>query len=172
MDRELDELGGLAGQREIEEVIDGLGPVRLQVEHYRLGELTVGNRHGADRKLDQHGQPLPGGRRVGDDYLTAVDGLNQELAGDELVDFFAVFLPVAISQPIEVLADEDGSLRRLPRCLPNFFVEGDRRSGWRERHPAGLELHVMLTGFKWKVEHGQREEYLGEIARGIGEMPG
>ena len=154
----------LAREREVEEIVKRLRPVRFQVEQQGFRELAVADRDGADRKLQQHGQSLAGGGRVGDDHLASVDGVNQELVGDELVDALAVLLAEAVALAVEVLADEDGGLAGWPLDRPDFLLEGNDRTGRREGHLALLEDHVVLGGLERQVEHGQSEDHLREVA--------
>ena len=120
MDREVRELARL---REVELVVDDLRVVRLQVERDRLGRLAVGDRQGADRNLNKTDKPLPRGGRVGDHHLAAVDGVDDEFVGDELVEAFAVLVLVAVAVAVEVLADEDLHLVAHAAGRLDFLVE-------------------------------------------------
>ena len=123
-------------------------------------------------QLHQHAQPLPRRGRVGDHDLAAVDGVDDELAGDVLVELLAVLLAEAVARLVEVLADEHRHLA----------VRGRRRvrtSSWKAMTgPAGprfilpsVERDLVLGRLERQVEHRQGEHHLGEVAAGVGEVP-
>ena len=86
------EMGEIAGGREIEVVVDRLRPVRLEFHMDAAGRLALQSGHRADRYLQEDIELLPGRRGVGHHDMAAVEGVGEELAGDELVDLLAVDL--------------------------------------------------------------------------------
>ena len=128
VDREVRELAGLG---EVEEVVDraACGTARDRARRSAsYWPLATGDR--ADRQLQQHRELLPRRSRVRDDDLAAVDGVDDELAGDELVVLLAVLFAEAVAVAVEVLADEDGQLP--PACRrPVGLLRGRRSTGCR-----------------------------------------
>ena len=164
------EVGEAAGQREVEEVIDGLGAVGFEVEDDGAGRSAAGQRQGPDRDLQQHRELLPRRRRIRHHHLAAVDGLNDELIGDELLEAFAVLVAVAVVGLVEVLIDKDGGVARRRGDGADFLVEGDRRAGRGEGHLAGVELGLVLAALEGQIGDGQGQQHLVQIAGGRGDV--
>ena len=137
---------------------------------HALGRLTVGDGDRSLRHLQQHGQLLPSGRRVRDDHLAAIDGVNDELVGDVLVDLLAVFLTLSVAVLEEVLSDQDRHLVRARLRRFDLFMEDDHRAAGRERHLRSLEFRFMLRRLERQIEHRQREHHLREVAARIGDV--
>ena len=169
------ELGELPRQREVERVVDGLGVVRFEVEVHRLRVPAVGEWHRPHRQLQQHRKFLPAAGRVGDHHLAAVDSVDDEFAGHELVEPLPGFLAVAVSAAVEILADEDRQLAAGPDGGTHLFVERDQLAGGGQGHPAPVVNDLVLARFVRQIEHGEGQHHLGEVPRGgrdlLGEEP-
>ena len=164
-------MGELARAGEVELVVHGLRAVRLQVHLHGARELRPGQRDGPDGRLHQHAQPLPRRGRVGHHDLTAVDGVDEEFTRHVFIDPLAVLVAEPVGRPVVVLADEHRHLAVGAVGGADLFVEGDDRAGGGERHLAAVEGDLMLRGLERQVEDRQGEHHLGEVARGIGEVP-
>ena len=124
----------------------------------------------AGRDLQQHVELFLRRGGIGDDDLAAVDHVDQELLGDELVDLLAVFLAEAVAVAEEVLADEDRRMLGHFGGRLDFFVIDDHRAAGRERHLRALELGLVLGRLERQIEQGQRREHLGEVVRRLGQV--
>ena len=116
-------------------------------QRHAASVLAAGNRQGAGRDLQQHVDLLPRRRGIGHHDLAAVDHVDQEFFGDELVDLLAVHFAITVSLAEEVLADQDRRfLGHFGRRL-DLFVIDDRRAAGREGQLRALvELGLVLGG--------------------------
>ena len=164
------ELGELARRWEVEEVIDGLRAVRLQIKLVGLGKLGSGQRQCPVGQLHQHGQLLPAGGRVRHHDLSAIHHVDEELFGNELVEFLAVLIAEAVAVAVVVLADQDRQLATLASRRLHFLVEGNDLAGSLEAHGPLVELHFVLARIERQVEHGESKHHLREVLGGTWEV--
>ena len=98
----------VAGGREVKEVFETLGGIRVEGDLARARGPVSEHWHGSLWDLEEHVEFLSGTGGIGDHDLGPVDHSGYELIGDELVNLLAVLDAVAVSMAEVALADQKG----------------------------------------------------------------
>ena len=165
------EVGEFAGGREVKVVFERLRVVGLEAQVDGLRGLAVEHGNRPLGNLHQHVELLAGRGGVGDHHLAAVDRVDQEFVGDELVDRLAVLDALPVAVPEEILADEHLGRAVGGRGGLDLLVEDDHRPARREVHLRPVELRLVLGRLERQIEHGQGHQHFGEVARRGGQIP-
>ena len=102
--------------------------------------------------------------------MAAVDGVDQELLGDELVDVLAVDFAESVAAAIEVLAHQDRGMLGHLRGRLDLLVIDDHRAAGGERHLRPLEHGLVLGRFERQIEDRQGQEHLVKVVRRLGQL--
>jgi hypothetical protein len=126
-------MGEFSRLREIKAIFDRLRVVRIEIDMHAAGIFRPGHGQCPGGDLQQHVHFFLRRRGIGHHDVAAVDCVDQEFIGDELIDLLAVLLAILIAGAEEILAHQNRRMLGHFRGREDFFVEDDHRAAGRER---------------------------------------